>query len=325
VAAPEARVALANLDTIARGRVLLVGFGDPTLAEEARAVADEVTVLEQELYNVYGDAVFAPWLTAGEFDSIVLRLPKAAERARMTLSMAGALCAPAAHVTLIGRNDAGGRSAGRFIRDVLHNDPETLDYRFHCRALTTIVTKREPFDPAAWRTSVQAGDLTLIGYPGVFAHERLDPATAMLLPLLPPAKRALDVGCGSGGIATSLARAGAAVIAVDTDALALEATRETLVANGASAEVRASDVYRSVPEIDFDLIASNPPFHAGVHTTSEVARRLITEAPTHLVRGELWIVANKFLDYAPVLNETFARATIEAEDTRYRVWRARHA
>jgi 16S rRNA (guanine1207-N2)-methyltransferase len=132
------------------------------------------------------------------------------------------------------------------------------------------------------------------------------------------------VGCGSGAIATSLALAGARVVAIDTDALALEATRETLRANGASADVRASDVYSEVPERGFDLIASNPPFHSGVRTTSEVAARAIAEAPRHLgPGGEMWVVANRFLDYAKAFEEHFGHVALVTEDSRYRVWRAR--
>jgi 16S rRNA (guanine1207-N2)-methyltransferase len=146
----------------------------------------------------------------------------------------------------------------------------------------------------------------------------------MLLEALQGARveRALDVGCGNGLIGAWLTASGADVACVDTDAFALEAARLTL-AQTPGARVFASDVYSDV-EGPFTHIVTNPPFHAGVRTTSEVSQRLIREAPDHLARGgELWLVSNRFLPYASTIEETFGAFTIAAEDSRYRVYRAR--
>ena len=69
---------------------------------------------------------------------------------------------------------------------------------------------------------------------------------------------------------------------------------------------------------------TNPPFHAGVRTTSAVAIRMIEGAPAHLESGgEMWLVANRFLDYLTPLREAFARVDVVHEDNKFRVYRTR--
>jgi 16S rRNA (guanine1207-N2)-methyltransferase len=53
---------------------------------------------------------------------------------------------------------------------------------------------------------------------------------------------------------------------------------------------------------------------------------MIEEAPDRLVSGgEMWLVANRFLDYLTPLRDAFARVEIVHEDTKFRVYRARRA
>ena len=110
-------------------------------------------------------------------------------------------------------------------------------------------------------------DLTLTSDAGVFSHGRLDGATRIFLETAPPPPRdgvLLDLGCGYGPIALTLAsRSPAAqVIAVDVNERALELTRRNADRNGL-ANVTA---YRpeDVPEgVRFAAIYSNPPVRIG--------------------------------------------------------------
>jgi len=129
--------------------------------------------------------------------------------------------------------------------------------------------------------------------------------------------RVLDVGSGSGVIGTWLRAGGIEIASCDVDALAIDAT--TMTAGFAF----ASDVYSNVFD-EFDVIVTNPPFHSGVRTTSAVAIRMIEEAPAHLAPGgEMWLVANRFLDYRTPLKEAFAHVETAFEDNKFRVYRAR--
>ena len=79
-------------------------------------------------------------------------------------------------------------------------------------------------------------DLVLQLDPGMAFGTGLHPTTQLCLVLLEryvqPAQRTLDLGCGSGILALALAKAGATVLAVDNDPVAVQATRENVARNG---------------------------------------------------------------------------------------------
>lgn len=331
--APEVQIALANAGTLARERVLLVGFEGQELANALTDAGARVTQFEQNLRIARSngpDATFGPWLGDGAFDAAAVVLPKERGRLDLQLAMVHPLLADGGQVFIAGHNDAGVRSAGKHLAAAI-GPAEVVDYRFHSRLL------RAPVDPTvtpahptlqSWRSdSVAAtadGTLRLVSYPGVFAHRALDDGTRMLIEACDvKSGSVLDMGCGSGAITATLARRGCAVHAVDVDALAILSTEQTLAANDVAATVWASDVYSDVTE-RYDAIVCNPPFHAGVRTTSGIAERIVAGAPAHLARGgALWLVANRFLDYVTRLKEQFAHVDVVAEDNKFRVLRAR--
>jgi 16S rRNA (guanine1207-N2)-methyltransferase len=85
--------------------------------------------------------------------------------------------------------------------------------------------------------------------------------------------------------------------------------------------VFASNVFSEVNG-RFDMIISNPPFHDGLQTSLEAAQTLIRGAVRHLNSGgELRIVANAFLPYPKVLDETFGFHEVIAQTGRFKVYR----
>jgi len=57
-----------------------------------------------------------------------------------------------------------------------------------------------------------------------------------------------------------------------------------------------------------------------------VAIRMIEEAPAHLVPGgELWMVANRFLDYRTPLGQAFAHSETAYEDNNLPVYKSRRS
>ncbi|RKQ96266.1 16S rRNA m(2)G 1207 methyltransferase [Kushneria sinocarnis] len=171
--------------------------------------------------------------------------------------------------------------------------------------------------------SFEALALTLVSHPGVFGHGRVDEGTQMLLAALPELHgRVLEIGCGDGVIAATLARGGAEVTAVDSNHLAVEATRRTLAANGLEAAVQAGDMLEGI-EGRFEAIVTNPPFHQERQVDTDPTRRLIASAARHLVPGgALYLVANAFLPYRAMLEANFSRVEVISEDRRFRVYRA---
>ena len=131
---------------------------------------------------------------------------------------------------------------------------------------------------------------------GVFSHGRLDAGTKVLLmeaPALPPAGDLLDLGCGAGPIALTMARRapGSRVWAVDVNSRARELTAHnarTLSLNNVT--VAAPD---DVPDdVRFDVIWSNPPIKVG---KDELHSLLLRWLPRLAPNGRAVLVVNKNL------------------------------
>jgi 16S rRNA (guanine1207-N2)-methyltransferase len=102
---------------------------------------------------------------------------------------------------------------------------------------------------------------------GVFARDAVDPGTKLLLlEAPPPATKGdlLDLGCGYGAIAVTLAKRApeATVWAVDVNQRALELTRVNAAAAGVT-NVRAVAPDDVPPGVRFSTIWSNPPIRVG--------------------------------------------------------------
>lgn len=180
-------------------------------------------------------------------------------------------------------------------------------------------------------------DLTVISRGDVFATNRLDDGTRLLLRTLtriapqprrhpsyaPSAGVAIDFGSGSGIIATWLAVRGYTVTAIDVSQHALQSTRLTAHANQVQVGTRRSDGFGKTPDASADLIVSNPPFHEGAAKDSTPTLEMIRRAGGVLrPGGELWLVYNSHLPYLPELRRHVGVTTIEARDRNYIVTRS---
>lgn len=143
----------------------------------------------------------------------------------------------------------------------------------------------------------------------VFAGTGLDIGTRFLLdflPRMPHATHAVDLGCGTGILAATYARAnpGARVTATDRSAAAVDSALATARANGLDSRIGVlqDDAMSSLPEASVDLILLNPPFHLEAAVHSGAGIKLIEAAGRVLAPGgELWTVFNSHLHYRPAL------------------------
>lgn len=160
--------------------------------------------------------------------------------------------------------------------------------------------------------------LTLCAFGGSFAADRIDIGTRVLLDVMREraaeldalgrreAFTAVDLGCGTGALAASVALAlpEARVIGTDRSAAAVRSARATMVANGLADRVTVTldDAGSEIPDGSVDLILLNPPFHLGASVHEEAGRRLI-DAAARMLRpgGEVWTVFNSHLDHRRAL------------------------
>ncbi|MCP5146719.1 MAG: class I SAM-dependent methyltransferase [Pseudomonadales bacterium] len=188
-----------------------------------------------------------------------------------------------------------------------------------------------PPGEAAYRCEAAGGELR--AQANVFSRDRLDGGSRLLLEVLPrlsPAATVIDLACGNGVLGLAALRQGLAteLVFADESAMAIASAR--------------GNVARLVPDLAGDcrfhhgdgllaytgaaagLILCNPPFHLN-HAVDEYAgRRLAAQCAAHLAPGGvLCLVANRHLDYTPVLRRNFRHISKLAGDRRFTVWRAR--
>lgn len=148
--------------------------------------------------------------------------------------------------------------------------------------------------------NIQELSVELLGLPlqfltdtGVFSKNAVDYGSRVLLDNFQPeeAKSLLDVGCGYGTLAITLAKKyGLEVTLVDVNSRALDLAKKNILKNNVeSSDVFLSNIYENVKGT-FDAVISNPPIRAG----KEVVHAILGGAYNHLNdEGHLTIVIQK--------------------------------
>lgn len=312
------------------GRLLLVDDDSGALQRALAGQGGVETVVWGR--RAVGGRPARPWPAEGPFAAALVRLPKGREALEMVLHAVAARLVAGGQLLVYGTNDEGIRSAGKRLAELL-GAADTVDARRHSR----VMRGRRPAvlpglkgELADWRQTwelrVDGQPRAWVSYPGLFAHGRLDEGTELLLTALPdpgPGARVLDFGCGTGVIGAVVAarRPDVALDLLDIDALALEAAR----ANVPGAATLLGADLGAVGETRYHAILSNPPIHTGKGEDYRVLQHLVAEAPRHLLpRGCLQLVLQaRLTGAAELLADHFGQVEVVAENTRFRVWRAR--
>ncbi len=129
----------------------------------------------------------------------------------------------------------------------------------------------------------------------MFSRGHLDSGTAFLLQQAPPPPESgtfVDVGCGAGPIALTLAlrSPGAHVVAVDPNARARELTISNAAANGVDITSLHPDDVPS--DMTVDLIWSNPPIRIGKAALHDLLKQWL---PRLSDDGRAVLVVNRHL------------------------------
>jgi 16S rRNA (guanine1207-N2)-methyltransferase len=275
------------------------------------------------------------------FDAVLALLPKGRAAWEQTIWDAAHLLRTGGTLYLAGANKAGIKSAARYGQRVFGH-VDVLGYKGGCRVVRAVKEEQAPPEPGAapgddyytWRTVTTRVTNEAIAYatkPGLFSWKRLDEGTQLLVEAMQgrPLRKddaVLDVGCGSGVltlVAARQARAGCAV-GVDVDGRAVEATRRTLALNEiTNASALLGDCIEAVSDRRFGAIVTNPPFHQERATTYAIAEQIIRDAARLLgPSGRLYLVANQFLKYEPIIEQVFGQAQLLSQDRGFKVWYA---
>ena len=256
--------------------------------------------------------------------------PRQRDEARALLARAIALAEPGGVVLASITNNEGARSGETDLRQLAGIGGGLA--KFHCRTFWTrpLEGRHDAALQASWAALDRPRPILDGRYtsrPGVFAWDRIDPASALLAEHLPAnlAGRGADLGAGFGYLSAEVLARCTGVQAMDlyeAEARALALARSNLAgqAHAAMLDFRWHDVTTGIDE-RYDFIVSNPPFHTQSRADRpDIGRRFIAVAAGALKPGgRLWLVANRHLPYEQSLDAGFGQVRIVAERDGFKV------
>lgn len=260
-----------------------------------------------------GYAICADLSVAGApFNAALVRLPRQREEAQFVMASAWNALGQGGLFVVAAANDAGG---SRLEKDLKNFFPDLQNASKHkCRIVWAIKGNQKL--PEAWLTNgllhKHMGSNAWTR-PGLFSWDRIDGATAMLLPLLPTGLKGAvaDFGCGTGVIAHHVLAHNPDVktmLCIDADARAVEACCKNITERypGRAVDYHWADLSRPQKFSPVDTIIMNPPFHAEKIQAIALGQSFIVNAAAMLkTGGSLWLVANAHLPYEQVLEKNF--------------------
>ena len=331
-----ARLLCQAIDAGAGDGLIDLRCGTGIVAAVAGRRGAEVTVLDDSIVAVEAarrtlalNGVTPATQRARDYAIAVLALPKSREMARYLIGEAARSLKPGGRVYLAGANRSGVKSAIDDLESTF-GSAQVVAYGKGHRVATATRSGSAPSadeDPFVEVEIEARGEpWRIVTGPGVFAQGRLDDGTRRLIEAFRfrPGESLLDLGCGCGIVGLVAARMGDRVTCVDASAVAVAAARSTLSRAGLrDTEVIWSDCASAVLDRQFDVVATNPPFHQGVGTDYAVARQFVLDAARVLrPGGRLALVANRFLRYEREMAGLFGQVSLLYEDGKFRVLEA---
>jgi 16S rRNA (guanine1207-N2)-methyltransferase len=288
-----------------------------TCTQDDRAAHDELQAAGHEVLR--GDRLDPQ----ARWPLVMLLPPRQREAARAMFAQALARLEPGGRILACMPNKEGARSGEADLARIA--GPLTSLSKHHCRAFWSgaietpvdaeLLVQWQALAEPRWIPWAQVPGGGFHSRPGIFAWDRVDPASALLAEHLPGdlAGNGADFGSGWGCLSLAVLERCAAVHALDlfeSDARALACARLNLAPHAGRARIgfHWHDVAKGVPG-HHDFVVSNPPFHAAGREARPQLGRAFIAAAAHALRpgGRLWLVANRQLPYEQALADAFDR------------------
>ena len=271
--------------------------------------------------------------TDSAFDAVFVLPGRQRQEARAQLALAVSKVKPGGIVLACAPNTEGARTLESDLASLLGSVDKMTKNK--CRVVWQIVQPTETDEAlvSEWLTldaprPVLGG--AYVSRPGIFAWDRIDPASKLLAQFLPETLkgRGADLGAGFGYLTRTVFEKAPKVTAMDlyeAEKRALDLAEQNLAGFKGKRTMTGiwSDVTRGI-EGPYDFVISNPPFHqAGKADRADVGQGFIRAAAAGLKPGgEFYMVANRHLPYEQTLSQMFADVTQLADEGGYKVIRA---
>lgn len=279
--------------------------------------------------NQKNDVHFGIDLPQVDFKQAIIFVPKSKELLNYLLHYVVERLGIGASIFLVGEKKGGVERGAKQLQPF--GKTIKLDSARHCQMWQLIIEKTPILKPTAdwaqrYTVSTPAGEIEICALPGVFSQNKLDVGTAVFLPYLKQVTsgKIADFGCGAGVISAYLAKLNPKnrIFALDVDAFALASTKMTFENNNLSPEQLEIKAVRGIEDAPLFLhaIVSNPPFHQGIQTDYQASENLCKTSRRHLKSGgELWIVANRFLNYPILIEQNFGQCETKTDQQGFKV------
>ncbi|GGQ24539.1 class I SAM-dependent methyltransferase [Shewanella litoralis] len=330
-----------NSELFQQHRVLILNYEADTFANQCLESASHITALafdfnHHQTLSPYANSNLQCYfghklpdgLATEKYDSVITYFPKAKPLMGYLLQLAAQHLAIDGLLVIVGENKGGIKSIAKLTPDYF-STPIKQDNARHCLLYTCYLTQAAPpLSLTDWVSQyaldTPQGQLQICNLVGVFSEKRLDQGTELLLSHLPDnlQGRVLDFGCGAGVISAALLKANPqlTIECIDINAMALASCQLTLAANNMQANVYPSDGFNQVNG-QFNGIISNPPFHDGLTSTTDIATQFVKHSASSLAPKGVWqIVANRHLPYADTIATYFGNANVLAENNKYKLY-----
>ncbi|AGR60483.1 TPA: 23S rRNA (guanine(1835)-N(2))-methyltransferase RlmG [Salmonella bongori] len=172
---------------------------------------------------------------------------------------------------------------------------------------------------------------TIHNHANVFSRTGLDIGARFFMQHLPENLdgEIVDLGCGNGVIGLSLLAKNpqANVVFVDESPMAVDSSRLNVETNLPEAfdrcEFMINNALSGVEPFRFNAVFCNPPFHQKHALTDNIAWEMFHHARRCLkINGELYIVANRHLDYFHKLKKIFGNCVTIATNNKFVILKA---
>ncbi|EHN1424531.1 23S rRNA (guanine(1835)-N(2))-methyltransferase RlmG [Salmonella enterica] len=172
---------------------------------------------------------------------------------------------------------------------------------------------------------------TIHNHANVFSRTGLDIGARFFMQHLPENLdgEIVDLGCGNGVIGLSLLAKNpqAKVVFVDESPMAVDSSRLNVETNLPEAfercELMINNALSGVEPFRFNAVFCNPPFHQKHALTDNIAWEMFHHARRCLkINGELYIVANRHLDYFHKLKKIFGNCATIATNNKFVILKA---
>jgi len=323
-----------NADQFSEYENLLI-FGPPegddlSYLNPKKVITFDYRVFQSHQASLGGQIEYSCSQTESQvYDAVIIFVPKSKKELDLVLAFLTPMLIKGASIYLVGEKKSGIESAAKRL-NALGSNNSKIDSAKHCQLWqVSLEQSAADFCLDDWVESfnIEINDIAveLVSIPGVFSFGQLDIGTELLLQNMFSRLdgRVLDFGCGSGvvGIYTQLLNPTVQLEMVDINILALECAKRSCVLNKVDAKVYPSDGWKDV-QGRVNGVVSNPPFHSGVATEYRTTEGFIRGAKDKMSKhAPFLLVANSFLKYAQIIEDTFERCDILVENTKFKVYK----